>query len=243
MLILVLVLYWRLIGFIMNNSPVKVLVIDDEPAVCRFLRTSLEPRGYQVSEVSTGREAINVVASSKPDIILLDMGLPDLSGVEVTRILREWCNIPIIILSVRDNERDKVAALDAGADDYLTKPFGLNELTARLRAALRRVQQKIDEPVLVSGGLSIDLTNREVIRDGHRILLTPTEYDILKALARKAGRVLTHQQLMRDVWGHVEQDLHTLRVNVSNLRKKLEPEPGKPIYLVTEPGVGYRFVY
>ena len=226
----------------MTKPNLKALVVDDEPAVRRFLRTSLEPRGYQVSEASTGHEAVDVVAQSKPDVILLDMGLPDLDGVEVTRILREWCSIPIIILSVRESEADKVAALDAGADDYLTKPFGLNELTARLRAALRRVQQNPDEPVLVSGSLSIDLTNRDVIRDGQRIVLTPTEYDILKALARKAGKVLTHQQLMREVWGHVEQDLHTLRVNISNLRKKLEPEPARPALLVTEPGVGYRFV-
>jgi len=226
----------------MNKNGLKALIVDDEPAVRRFLRTSLEPRGYTVSEASTGHEAVELVAHSKPDVILLDMGLPDLDGVEVTRILREWCNIPIIILSVRESESDKVAALDAGADDYLTKPFGLNELMARLRAALRRVQQNPDEPVLVSGSLRIDLTNREVIRDGQRILLTPTEYDILKALARKAGKVLTHQQLMREVWGHVEQDLHTLRVNISNLRKKLEPEPGRPLFLVTEPGVGYRFV-
>ena len=226
----------------MSKAALKALVVDDEPAVRRFLRTSLEPRGYQVAEASTGHEAVDVVAQSKPDVILLDMGLPDLDGVEVTRILREWCTIPIIILSVRDSEADKVAALDAGADDYLTKPFGLNELTARLRAAMRRVQQNPDEPVLVSGPLSIDLTNRDVIRDGQRIVLTPTEYDILKALARKAGKVLTHQQLMREVWGHVEQDLHTLRVNISNLRKKLEPEPSRPVFLVTEPGVGYRFV-
>lgn len=226
----------------MTKPNLKALVVDDEPAVRRFLRTSLEPRGYQVSEASTGHEAVDVVAQSKPDVILLDMGLPDLDGVEVTRILREWCSIPIIILSVRESEADKVAALDAGADDYLTKPFGLNELTARLRAALRRVQQNPDEPVLVSGSLSIDLTNRDVIRDGQRIVLTPTEYDILKALARKAGKVLTHQQLMREVWGHVEQDLHTLRVNISNLRKKLEPKPARPAFLVTEPGVGYRFV-
>lgn len=226
----------------MTKPALRALVVDDEPAVRRFLRTSLEPRGYQVSEASSGHEAVDVVAQSKPDVILLDMGLPDLDGVEVTRILREWCSIPIIILSVRESEADKVAALDAGADDYLTKPFGLNELTARLRAALRRVQQSPDEPVLVSGSLSIDLTNRDVIREGQRIVLTPTEYDILKALARKAGKVLTHQQLMREVWGHVEQDLHTLRVNISNLRKKLEPQPSRPIFLVTEPGVGYRFV-
>ncbi|MBX3172284.1 MAG: response regulator transcription factor [Candidatus Eremiobacteraeota bacterium] len=226
----------------MSKQILRALVVDDEPAVRRFLRTSLEPRGYHVSEASSGGEAIEKVAGSRPDVILLDMGLPDLSGVEVTRILREWCSIPILVLSVRDGEADKVAALDAGADDYLTKPFGLNELLARVRAALRRVQQNPDEPVLVSGGLSIDLTNREVLREGIRVVLTPTEYDILKALARKAGKVLTHQQLMREVWGHVEQDLHTLRVNISNLRKKIEPEPGRPVHLLTEPGVGYRFV-
>lgn len=226
----------------MTKPTLRALVVDDEPAVRRFLRTSLEPRGYHVSEASNGSEAIEKVASSRPDVILLDMGLPDLDGVEVTRILREWCSIPILVLSVRDSESDKVAALDAGADDYLTKPFGLNELLARVRAALRRVQQSPDEPVLVSGSLSIDLSNRDVLRDGQRIVLTPTEYDILKALARKAGKVLTHQQLMREVWGHVEQDLHTLRVNISNLRKKIEVEPSRPVHLVTEPGVGYRFV-
>lgn len=182
-----------------------------------------------------------MVAQSRPDVILLDMGLPDLDGLEVTRILREWCSIPIIVLSVREAESEKVAVLDAGADDYLTKPFGLNELMARLRAALRRVQQNPDEPVLVCGGLVLDLANREVKRDDQHVALTPTEYELLRALARRGGKVLTHQQLIREVWGHVEQDLHTLRVNISNLRKKIEPEPSRPQYLLTEPGVGYRF--
>ena len=225
----------------MNEVPVRVLVVDDEPAVRRFLRSSLQTRGYQISEAQTGEEAISSVAASRPDIILLDIGLPDLSGVEVTRVLREWCSIPIIMLSVRDQEQDKVAALDAGADDYLTKPFGLNELLARLRASLRRVQQNPDEPVLSSGPLRIDLASRQVSLDGSPVQLTPTEYDILRVLARQSGKVLTHKHLMREVWGHVDHDLHTLRVNVSNLRRKIEPDPGRPQFLITEPGVGYRF--
>ena len=219
---------------------IRVLVVDDEAAVRRFLKTSLTPRGYEVREASTGQEAIEMVAQSRPDVILLDLGLPDLDGVEVTRVLREWCSIPIIILSVRDRESDKVAALDAGADDYLSKPFGLNELTARLRAALRRVQQTSDEPTIVTGPLRLDLANRQVTRNGQIVALTPTEYDILRVLGRYHGKVVTHKKLIQEVWGHLEQDLHTLRVNVSNLRRKIEDEPARPQLLVTEPGVGYR---
>ncbi|MBT9588487.1 response regulator transcription factor [bacterium] len=219
---------------------IRVLVVDDEAAVRRFLKTSLIPRGYEVKEASTGQEAIEMVTQSRPDVILLDLGLPDLDGVEVTKILREWCSIPIIILSVRDRESDKVAALDAGADDYLSKPFGLNELTARLRAALRRVQQTSDEPTIVTGPLRLDLANRQVTRNGQIVALTPTEYDILRVLGRYHGKVVTHKKLIQEVWGHLEQDLHTLRVNVSNLRRKIEEEPARPQLLVTEPGVGYR---
>ena len=219
---------------------IRVLVVDDEAAVRRFLKTSLTPRGYEVKEASTGQEAIEMVAQSRPDVILLDLGLPDLDGVEVPRVLREWCSIPIIILSVRDRESDKVAALDAGADDYLSKPFGLNELTARLRAALRRVQQTSDEPTIVTGPLRLDLANRQVTRQGQIVALTPTEYDILRVLGRYHGKVVTHKKLIQEVWGHLEQDLHTLRVNVSNLRRKIEDEPARPQLLVTEPGVGYR---
>lgn len=225
----------------MNEVPIRALVVDDEPAVRRFLKASLQTRGYQITEAQNGEEAIAMVATTRPDIILLDLGLPDLDGVEVTRVLREWCNIPIVILSVRDQESEKVAALDAGADDYLTKPFGTNELLARLRASLRRVQQNPDEPVLRSGGLKIDLSLRQVTLDGVSIQLTPTEYDILRVLARQGGKVLTHKHLMREVWGHVDHDLHTLRVNVSNLRRKIEPDPSHPQFLITEPGVGYRF--
>jgi two-component system KDP operon response regulator KdpE len=219
---------------------VRILVVDDEPAVRRFLRTCLVPGGYQVSEAACGHEALAKVVERQPDLILLDLGLPDLDGLEVTRRLRDWCTVPVVVLSVRDSEADKVAALDAGADDYLTKPFGLQELLARLRAALRRGRQNQDQPVLVSGSLSIDLGHRQVLREGHPVDLTPTEFGLLKTLARKAGRVVTHGQLLQEVWGPISQDLHTLRVNISNLRKKLERDPARPVFLMTEPRVGYR---
>ncbi len=219
---------------------IRVLVVDDEPAVRRFLKTSLASRGYEVKEAGTGQEAIEMITQSKPDVILLDLGLPDLDGLEVTKVLREWCSVPIIVLSVRDRESDKVAALDAGADDFLSKPFGLDELTARLRAALRRVQQTTDEPIVVTGNLRLDLANRQVTRAGQVVALTPTEYDILRVLARHHGKVVTHRKLIQEVWGHLEQDLHTVRVNVSNLRRKVEDQPARPRLLVTEPGVGYR---
>lgn len=225
-----------------QTHKVRALVVDDEPAVRRFLRTSLGTRGYDVQEAGSGLEAIEVAPKFRPDIILLDIGLPDMSGVEVTRVLREWCHTPIVILSVLEAEADKVAALDAGADDYLTKPFGMSELQARLRAHLRRVQQEPDEPLISSGDLEMDLAARTVKLAGQPVSLTPTEYDILRVLARHAGRVLMHKQLIREVWGHSLQDLHTLRVNVSNIRKKIEQDPANPRILVTEPGVGYRFV-
>ena len=223
-----------------NSVPIRALVVDDEPAVRRFLKTSLTPRGYDVKEASTGQECIDIVAETRPDIILLDLGLPDLDGVEVTRVLREWTSIPIVVLSVRDRESDKVAALDAGADDFLTKPFGLNELTARLRASLRRAQQTPDEPTIVVGPLVLDLAARQVTRSGKVVSLTPTEYDILRVLGRHHGKVVTHTRLIQEVWGHLEQDLHTLRVNISNVRRKIEEAPARPQLLVTEPGVGYR---
>lgn len=223
-----------------SGSPIRALVVDDEPSVRRFLKASLSARGYEVSEAATGQEAVELIANSRPEVILLDLGLPDLSGIEVTRIVREWCSVPIIVLSVRDRESDKVEALEAGADDYLTKPFGLNELNARLRAALRRVQKTVDEPLVITGWLRIDLANRQVTRQGQIVALTPTEYDIIRVLARHRGKVLTHRRLIQEVWGHIEQDLHTVRVNISNLRRKIEESPAKPQLLVTEPGVGYR---
>ncbi|HET8999905.1 MAG TPA: winged helix-turn-helix domain-containing protein, partial [bacterium] len=179
--------------------------------------------------------------ADRPDIIILDLGLPDLDGVEVTKRLREWTQTPIIILSVRDQEEAKVAALDAGADDYLTKPFGVGELLARIRVAIRHATRSPDEPVFTTGDLKVDLTRRLVTVAGSEISLTPTEYDLLKTLVAHAGRVVTRHQLLVQVWGAAyEQDAHLLQVNVSNLRRKLEPDPARPRFIQTEPGVGYR---
>lgn len=220
-------------------SQPRILVVDDEPAVRRFLRTSLGPQGFELFEAENGVTALEGIRTHRPDVVLLDLGLPDLEGTEVTRLVREWSQLPIIILSVRDQEAQKVAALDAGADDYLTKPFGLSELLARIRVALRRSARAQEEPVFTTGDLTVDLAARTVRRAEQEIQLTPTEYDILRVLVRHAGKVLTHRQLIREVWG-AEYDLHTLRVNISNLRRKIEPDPVRPRYLVTEPGVGYR---
>ncbi len=219
----------------------RVLVVDDEPPVRRFLRTVLTARGYTVAEAATGADALSAVVSFRPDVVVLDLGLPDMEGGEVTRLLREWTPVPVIILSVRDSEGDKIAALDAGADDYLTKPFSVGELMARLRAAQRRAAQATVEPVVSTGGLKVDMARRVVSVEGHEVQLTPTEYDLLRVLARHAGRVLTHRQLLREVWGvDYQQESHLVRVNISNLRRKIEPDPARPRYIVTESGVGYR---
>jgi two-component system KDP operon response regulator KdpE len=224
----------------MTDAAQRILVVDDEPAIRRFLRASLSPHATLL-EAATGREALDAVAAHRPDLIILDLGLPDLDGVEVTRLLREWSRIPIIILSVRGSERDKIAALDAGADDYLTKPFGVGELMARVRVAMRHALGEVAEPVFRVGGLAVDRTRRTVTLDGNEVQLTPTEYELLRVLVSHSGRVLTHRQLLREVWGlEYELDTHTLRVNISNLRRKIEPDPARPRYLVTEPGVGYR---
>ena len=224
----------------MNEPTVRVLVVDDERAIRRFLQASLGGQ-FTVFEATTGGEALAAVAAHHPDVVLLDLGLPDLDGVEVTRRLREWTRIPIIVVSVREQETDKIAALDAGADDYLTKPFGVGELLARLRAALRRAAQPETQPVFESGDLVVDMNRREVRVGGNLVSLTPTEYELLRTLVRHAGKVLTHDQLLRAVWGTAYQsEAHMLRVNISNLRHKLEPDPARPAYILTEPGVGYR---
>ena len=225
----------------MTENGQRVLVVDDENSIRRYLRAALSAQGFAVYEAASGEEALNAVLSDRPDIIILDLGLPDLDGVEVTRRLREWSQTPIIILSVRESENDKIAALDAGADDYLTKPFGTGELMARMRVAMRRLTNKRDEPVLQVDNLKMDLSRRLVTVDEKEISLTPTEYDILRLLLQNAGKVLTHRQLLRQVWGTAyESEMHLLRVNISNLRRKIEPDPARPHYLVTEPGVGYR---
>lgn len=225
----------------MNETGARVLIVDDEPAIRRFLRVSLSARGYAVFEADGGQAALSAIVADRPDLIILDLGLPDLDGIEVTRLLREWTRIPIIILSVRGQEADKIAALDAGADDYLTKPFGAGELLARMRVALRRAAQSGLQPVFTSGDLTVDLARRMVTVAGQEVQLTPTEYDLLRVLVTYAGKVLTHRQLLREVWGlGYEQEMHMLRVNVSNLRRKIEPDPARPRYILTEPGVGYR---
>jgi len=225
----------------MSETGQRVLVVDDENAIRRYLRTALTAQGFTTFEAGSGTEAINAVLSNRPDIIILDLGLPDIDGIEVTRRLREWSQTPIIILSVREAEIDKIAALDAGADDYLTKPFGTGELLARMRVALRHLTDKSDEPQLEVDGLKMDLSRRLVTVSDQEVSLTPTEYDILRLLLQNAGKVLTHRQLLRQVWGTAyENEMHILRVNISNLRRKIEPDPARPHYLLTEPGVGYR---
>ncbi len=225
----------------MSDTGQRVLVVDDETAIRRYLHTALSAQGFAVYEAANGQETISAVVESRPDLIILDLGLPDFDGIEVTRRLREWSNTPIIILSVREAEQDKIAALDAGADDYLTKPFGTGELMARMRVVMRRLADKADEPVLRVDNLKMDLSRRVVTVNDNQIALTPTEYEILRLLLQNAGKVLTHRQLLRQVWGTAyESEMHMLRVNISNLRHKIEPDPARPHYLVTEPGVGYR---
>lgn len=225
----------------MSDAAQRVLVVDDENSIRRYLRAALSAQGFTVYEAANGEEAVNAVLSNRPDIIILDLGLPDFDGIEVTRRLREWSQTPIIILSVREAENDKIAALDAGADDYLTKPFSTGELMARMRVAMRRLANKSDEPVLQVDDLKMDLSRRLVTVNEKEISLTPTEYDILRLLMQNAGKVLTHHHLLRQVWGTAyESEMHLLRVNISNLRRKIEPDPARPHYLVTESGVGYR---
>jgi two-component system KDP operon response regulator KdpE len=226
----------------MSETGPRVLIVDDEPAIRRFLQAVLRAHGYAVYEAPSGEDALQTVPAARPDVIILDLGLPQMSGTEVTRCLREWTEIPIIILSVREEEAEKIAALDAGADDYLTKPFGPGELLARIRAALRRASKQETNSVFTVGDLTVDLAQRQVRVGGADVQLTPTEYDLMKALVLHAGKVLTHRQIVREVWGgaHYEDSLHLLRVNVSNLRRKLETDAARPRFIVTEPGVGYR---
>jgi len=223
------------------DSSLKILVVDDERPIRRFLNASLGNR-YTILEAENGGDAIQSTAVNHPDLVILDLGLPDMDGTEVTQRLREWTDVPVIVISVRDSEEDKVAALDAGADDYLTKPFGTSELLARIRVALRHSNKTESESAIYqNNGLTIDFIKREVRVEDRLITLTPTEYNILKILVTHAGKVLTHHQLIKEVWGgNYEADSHLLRVNVSNLRRKIENDTLKPQYIITEPGVGYR---
>lgn len=227
-----------------STQPV-IVIIEDEIQIRRFLRATLTNHGYRCFEATTGAEGLVVAASRQPDVILLDLGLPDLDGVEIIRRLREWTSVPIIVLSARDQEQDKIAAIDTGADDYVTKPFGVGELLARIRAALRHAARTADapaEPVFVHGILRVDLVRRRVFVGDAEVHLTPIEYRLLTTLVHHAGKVLTHRQLLKEVWGpnSVEQ-AHYLRVYMMQLRRKLEADPARPRFLLTEPAVGYRF--
>jgi two-component system KDP operon response regulator KdpE len=223
--------------------PQIALIIDDEPQIRRLLRITLEANGYRVFDAATGHDGLVQAAQRRPDVILLDLGLPDLEGAEVLERLREWTHAPVIILSVRDREDDKVAALDAGADDYVTKPFNSAELLARLRAALRHGQPQGVDAIFHAGHLEVDLARRLVRKSGEEVKLTPIEYSLLRLLVTHAGKVLTHRQLLTEVWGAkaVEQT-HYLRVHIAHLREKLEPNPSAPELIITEPAVGYRLV-
>jgi two-component system KDP operon response regulator KdpE len=221
----------------------RILVVDDEKSIRSFLRASLSSHGYNVFESATAQEALEKSVSAHPDAIILDLGLPDMDGLEVTKEIRKRSKMPVIILSVREDAMDKVAALDAGADDYLTKPFSTKELIARLRAVMRRLLPANKEEVIKAGRLSIDIINHQVKVNEKEADLTPTEYDILKLLMLNAGKVLTHRQILQEVWNKsedLEGVLHLLRVTISNLRSKIEPNPDRPTYLLTEPGIGYR---
>jgi two-component system KDP operon response regulator KdpE len=227
----------------MSDEPL-ILIIEDEPQIRRFLRASLTGHGYRCQEATTGQEGLTKVATHQPDLLILDLGLPDLDGLEVTSRLREWTRLPIIVLSARGQEEDKVAALDAGADDYLTKPFGVAELLARLRVALRHSQAEGSTqaaPVFTLDELSVNLAKRQVTVKNEEVHLTPIEYKLLATLVKYAGKVITHNQLLREVWGPgYAEETHYLRVYMGQLRHKLETEPARPRYILTEPGVGYR---
>jgi len=223
-----------------GNLP-RILVIDDEAAIQRFLKSALDTVEFSVHQATSGHAGLAAAVTVRPDVILLDLGLPDLDGIEVIRRIREWSQVPIIVVSVREREDEKVQALDTGADDYLTKPFGIGELLARVKVALRRSLQQAPEPIMQIDELQVDLAHRRVTVRGEEVQLTPTEYELLRMLASHAGKVLTHGQILKRIWGvaYVEQP-HVLRVNISNLRRKIELDASRPRYILTEPGVGYR---
>jgi two-component system KDP operon response regulator KdpE len=226
-----------------TSHPSRLLVVDDEAQIRRLLRVALEAENYEVHEAATGQLGLSEAAGVHPDGIVLDLGLPDLDGREVLRRLREWSQVPVLVLTVRDGEEDKIAALDAGADDYLTKPFSRRELLARLRAVLRRTQPSGEETIVRFSDVEIDFAARIVRRAGAEVKLTAKEYDLLRYLAQHRGRVVTHQQILRELWGaNAEDSTHYLRVYMTHLRQKLEPDPRAPKFLQTESGVGYRLV-
>ncbi|CAM4406211.1 MAG: response regulator [Paenibacillus macerans] len=222
----------------------RILIVDDEPQIRKLLTVTLLAHQYSTYEASTGEEGVLQASLIHSDLIVLDLGLPDISGMEVLHRIRDWSNVPIIVLTAKDREEDKIAALDSGADDYVTKPFSMGELVARIRVALRHAAKSANEPVLRIGGLTIDLAQRIVEMNGERVKLTPTEYDLLKVLASNAGRIVTQRQLLQEVWGshHDESESHYLRIYIGHLRKKLEEDSTQPKLIVTEPGIGYRLL-
>lgn len=227
----------------MSGTPIaRILVVDDEPQIRSALDVNLRARGYAVDLAETGERALHLAAAHHPDLVLLDLGLPGIDGIDVVRGLRGWTMVPIIILSVREAEADKVAALDAGADDYVSKPFGMNELLARLRATLRRHQPEPEQPIIRTEAFVVDLVARRVTVGDNDVRLTPIEWAILEHLVRNPGRLVTQRQLLQQVWGpQYEHETNYLRVHLAAIRKKLEPTPGQPRYFITEPGMGYRF--
>jgi two-component system KDP operon response regulator KdpE len=227
-----------------TTNGARILIIDDEPQIRKLLKVTLQVHNFEINESSSGEDGVYQASIVHPDLIVLDLGLPDISGMEVLRRIREWSRIPIIVLTAKDREEDKITALDSGADDYVTKPFSMGELVARIRVALRHVAKSANEPILQFGNLVIDLAQRLVELDGNRLKLTPTEYELLKILASNAGKVITQRQLLQQVWGghHHESDSHYLRIYIGHLRKKLEEDPTRPKFIETEPGIGYRFL-
>jgi two-component system KDP operon response regulator KdpE len=220
----------------------RVLVVDDEAQIARALATNLRARGFEVDVAPTGEDGLRVAAERHPDVVILDLGLPGIDGIEVVGGLRGWTNVPIIVLSVREDEADKVAALDAGADDYITKPFGMNELLARVRAALRRNAPIEEEPVVETADFRIDLATKRITRGGEPVRLTPIEWHLVEVLVRHAGRLVSQKQLLQEVWGpEYGTESAYLRVHMGQVRKKLEPDPARPRYFITERGMGYRF--
>lgn len=227
----------------MANQAMRILIVDDEKTIRRFLKATLVSHGYNVYEAANAKEALEYSVYSHPDAIILDLGLPDMDGIEITRQIRKRAKTPIIILSIRENEADKIAALDAGADDYLTKPFNAGEMLARLRAVMRRLLPQNEKSVFKAGKLSIDISKHSVEVKNRQIHLTPTEYDLLKILVLNAGKIMTRGQILKEIWNRDEdheETLHLLRVTISNLRNKIESNPDRPAYILTEPGVGYR---
>jgi two-component system KDP operon response regulator KdpE len=221
----------------------RVLVVDDEPQIRRAVRAGLERSGHAVVQAENGEQALDLAAEHPPELVILDLAMPGMDGIEVCRQLRQWSRVPVIVLSVREGEADKIAALDAGADDYLTKPFSTGELLARIRAITRRLAAEEPEaPTFMAGPLTVDYAHRRVLLNGTEVHLTPIEYDLLRQLAGNVERVLTHRQLLTRVWGpEYAEDTHTLRVHVANLRNKIEPDPSRPRFIQTEPRIGYRF--